>query len=99
MVSTEDEFRTFVQQEFFPTTPADVLAPIFELYPNVASEGSPFETGDANELYPEFKRMAAFQGDITFQAPRRFFLDQRSLKQPAWTYSTSPRSSFHFCSD
>ncbi|KAL1945641.1 hypothetical protein VTO73DRAFT_1643 [Trametes versicolor] len=87
-VTTEDEFRTFVEQEFFPNTPADVLAPVFDLYPNVASEGSPFETGDANELYPEFKRMAAFQGDITFQAPRRFFLDQRSLKQPAWTYTS-----------
>ncbi|EIW62500.1 carotenoid ester lipase precursor [Trametes versicolor FP-101664 SS1] len=87
-VTTEDEFRTFVQQEFFPNTPADVLAPLFDLYPNVASEGSPFETGDANELYPEFKRMAALQGDIIFQAPRRFLLDQRSLKQPAWTYTS-----------
>ncbi|KAL1945643.1 hypothetical protein VTO73DRAFT_1645 [Trametes versicolor] len=76
-VTTEDEFRTFVQQEFFPNALADVLAPLFDLYPNVASEGSPFETGDANELYPEFKRMAALQGDIIFQAPRRFLLDQR----------------------
>ncbi|EIW62477.1 alpha/beta-hydrolase [Trametes versicolor FP-101664 SS1] len=87
-VTTEAEFRDFVQQEFFPDAPADVLAPIFDLYPNVPAEGSPFETGDANELAPEFKRSAAFQGDVVFQAPRRFFLDQRSLKQPTWTYTS-----------
>ncbi|KAL1942493.1 hypothetical protein VTO73DRAFT_6095 [Trametes versicolor] len=90
-VTTEAEFRDFVAQHFFPTTPTDVLAPLFDLYTNDPAEGSPFETGDANELAPEFKRMAALQGDIIFQAPRRFFLDQRSLKQPTWTY-TSKRS-------
>ncbi|PIL29445.1 hypothetical protein GSI_08387 [Ganoderma sinense ZZ0214-1] len=33
-----------------------------------------------------YKRMAALQGDVVFQAPRRFFLDKRSFKQPAWSY-------------
>ena len=47
-------------------------------------------TGDANELAPMYKRMAAFQGDVIFQAPRRFFLDKRSPKQPTWSYSASP---------
>ncbi|KAI9059112.1 alpha/beta-hydrolase [Trametes sanguinea] len=56
------------------------------LYPNDPAAGSPFGTGDANELAPQFKRMAAFQGDAVFQAPRRFFLDQRSSKQPAWSF-------------
>lgn len=46
-------------------------------------------TGDDNQLAPMYKRMAAFQGDAVFQAPRRFFLDNRSSKQPAWSYSAS----------
>lgn len=93
--STEAEFREFVSQHFFPAAPTEVLAPLFDLYANVPADGSPFETGDANQLAPEFKRMAALQGDIIFQAPRRFFLDQRSLQQNAWTYSTSTRQSSH----
>ncbi|EJF60604.1 alpha/beta-hydrolase [Dichomitus squalens LYAD-421 SS1] len=36
--------------------------------------------------WPMYKRMAAFQGDMIFQAPRRFILDQRSSKQPTWSY-------------
>ncbi|KAI0351054.1 alpha/beta-hydrolase [Trametes cingulata] len=85
-VTTEKEFRGFVQQHFFSDTPSALLAPLFELYPNVPWLGSPFGTGGANELAPQFKRMSALQGDIVFQAPRRFFLDQRSLEQPAWTW-------------
>ncbi|KAL7281021.1 hypothetical protein ACG7TL_004323 [Trametes sanguinea] len=85
-VSTDAEFRDFVQQKFFSGTPESLLAPLFELYPDDPAAGSPFGTGDANQLAPQFKRMAAFQGDAVFQAPRRFFLDQRSLKQPAWSF-------------
>ncbi|CDO74219.1 hypothetical protein BN946_scf184718.g3 [Trametes cinnabarina] len=87
-LSTDKEFRDFVRQEFFPTTPESLLSPLFELYPDDPAAGSPFGTGDANELAPQFKRMAAFQGDVVFQAPRRFCLDQRSLRQPAWSFMT-----------
>ncbi|KAI0666683.1 carotenoid ester lipase [Trametes maxima] len=85
-VTTDDEFREFIRQHFFPHLTLADLAPLFALYPNDPTAGSPFGTGDANQLSPEFKRMAAIQGDIVFQAPRRFFLDQRSLKQPTWSY-------------
>ncbi|KAH9919460.1 alpha/beta-hydrolase [Epithele typhae] len=46
-------------------------------------------TGDANQLAPMYKRMAAFQGDIIFQAPRRFFLEQRADKQPMYSFISS----------
>ncbi|KAI8975912.1 carotenoid ester lipase precursor [Trametes punicea] len=85
-VTTEQEFRDFVHDTFFSSTPETALAPLFSLYPNDPAAGSPFGTGDANQLAPQFKRMAAFQGDIVFQAPRRFFLDQRSSKQPTWSF-------------
>lgn len=35
---------------------------------------------------PQFKRLAAFQGDFIFQAPRRFFLEAASKTQNAWSY-------------
>ncbi|KAI0351847.1 alpha/beta-hydrolase [Trametes cingulata] len=85
-VTTDDAFKAYVRNQWFPSAPAAALSKIFELYPNDPAVGSPFGTGDANELYPQFKRIASFQGDVTFQAPRRFFLEQRSLKQPAWSF-------------
>ncbi|TBU44216.1 alpha/beta-hydrolase [Dichomitus squalens] len=86
-VTTEQQFRDYVHHFFFPHVPsAALLEPLFDLYPNDPAAGSPFLTGDANQLAPMYKRMAAFQGDMIFQAPRRFILDQRSSKQPTWSY-------------
>lgn len=87
LCSTEDEFRDYVHEFFFPNTPKELLTPIFDLYPNDPAQGSPVGTGDANQLAPMYKRMSAFQGDAIFQGPRRFFLDQRSFKQPTWSLS------------
>ena len=84
---TEEEFRSYVNQFFFPCAPRAALSRLFELYPNDPAQGSPFGTGNASQFAPMFKRLAAFQGDMMFQAPRRYFLDQRSSKQHAWTYS------------
>ena len=78
---------------FYPRAPVEKLTPIFNLYPNDPAQGSPFMTGDANQLAPMYKRMSAFQGDIIFQAPRRWFLEERSDKQPMWSFSTS--STYH----
>ena len=85
---TEDEFRSYVHQFFFPRAPQASIHPVFELYPDDPTQGSPFGTGDANQLAPMFKRMSAFQGDMIFQAPKRFFLDQRSSKQSTWAFGT-----------
>ncbi len=89
LVSTEDEFRGYIKHYFYPNVPAKAVEPIFTLYPNDPAQGSPFGTGDEYQLTPFYKRMAAFQGDYVFQAPRRFFLDRRSHIQPTWAYSTS----------
>ncbi|KAI0351842.1 alpha/beta-hydrolase [Trametes cingulata] len=85
-VTTDAEFKSYVHSLWFPDTPPAALSPLFALYPNIPAAGSPFETGNANQLFPQFKRLAAYLGDLVYQAPRRFFLDQRSLKQPTWSY-------------
>ena len=38
---------------------------------------------------PQFKRIAALQGDFVFHGPRRLFLKFRASKQRAWGFSTS----------
>ncbi len=35
---------------------------------------------------PQFKRLAAFLGDMAFQAPRRFLLEIASKTQPAYSF-------------
>lgn len=35
---------------------------------------------------PQFKRLASIQGDLVFQAPRRYFLNYTSATQDTWAY-------------
>ncbi|KAJ7777805.1 carotenoid ester lipase precursor [Mycena olivaceomarginata] len=56
------------------------------LYPSDQIDGSPFNTGFLNAVTPQFKRIAAFQGDAIFQAPRRFFQQSLSGKQNQWAF-------------
>ena len=53
------------------------------------TQGSPFNTGERNQLSPQFKRMAALIGDMAFIAPRRYFTQSRSEKQPVYVFGVS----------
>ncbi|KAJ7798100.1 Alpha/Beta hydrolase protein [Mycena olivaceomarginata] len=48
--------------------------------------GAPFGTGSANEITPEFKRIAAFEGDFFFIGIRRFLLQHASKTQNTWSW-------------
>ncbi|KAH7911646.1 Alpha/Beta hydrolase protein, partial [Hygrophoropsis aurantiaca] len=87
-VTTDSEFREYITQYWLSTTNSSVIDSIMELYPSNITLGSPFDTGSANALTPQFKRLAAFQGDIVFHGPRRYFVQQRaqSGKQKVWSY-------------
>ena len=75
---TDAEFLSYVAQNWFPHTPRAQLARLLELYPADPAAGSPFGTGDDNQFTPQFKRMAALQGDILFVAPRRLLTRTRA---------------------
>ncbi|OCH84264.1 hypothetical protein OBBRIDRAFT_711474, partial [Obba rivulosa] len=62
------------------------VSSILGAYPDDITQGSPFNTGVLNAVTPEYKRISALQGDLVFQAPRRFVLQQRSGIQPTWSY-------------
>lgn len=85
MLSNEAQFREYVKTYFLPKAPDSELAPLWSAYPNDPRVGSPFDTG-LLWGFRQYKRMAAFQGDSVFQAPRRFFLQEVSGKQKTWSY-------------
>ncbi|KAI0352094.1 carotenoid ester lipase precursor [Trametes cingulata] len=80
-ITTDDEFAGYVKQVYFPNATDAEVTRLLELYPSDPAAGSPFGTGDNFTFTPEYKRLAAFQGDLIFQSLRRFLLDQVSDKQ------------------
>ncbi|KIJ18027.1 hypothetical protein PAXINDRAFT_9113 [Paxillus involutus ATCC 200175] len=87
-VTTDTQFEEYIQTYWFPDAPSTTIKEVMQHYPANISQGSPFGTGMLNALTPQFKRLAALQGDAVFQAPRRFFLQNRSGKQALWTYAS-----------
>ncbi|KAF9018555.1 alpha/beta-hydrolase [Hymenopellis radicata] len=87
-ITTNAQFKKYLQTVVFPITglPEEDLDTILNLYPQAVEEGSPFGTGSANAITPEYKRMSALVGDIALQGPRRFFLSAISGKQDIYTY-------------
>ncbi|KAI0699612.1 carotenoid ester lipase precursor [Cerioporus squamosus] len=92
-ITTDDEFASYVSQNWFPGSSVADLNATLQLYPSDPAAGSPFDTGDANTFTPEYKRIAAVQGDWFFQAPRRQFLDAFSANRTAYNF-LSARGNF-----
>jgi carboxylesterase type B len=85
-VTSQSLLSTYLQTEFIPDISSSDLEELLTVYPDDITQGSPFDTGILNAITPEFKRIAAFQGDAVFQAPRRLFLQTLSGKQPIWSF-------------
>ncbi|TFK27680.1 carotenoid ester lipase precursor [Coprinopsis marcescibilis] len=85
-VTTDDELKEYIQSVFLPgVTEVEVDRMLLE-YPRNISQGSPFNTGPFNAITPQYKRIAAFQGDGVFQGPRRWMLDYTADSQDAWVF-------------
>ncbi|KAI0365187.1 carotenoid ester lipase precursor [Pilatotrama ljubarskyi] len=85
-ITTETELAAYLTSNYFPKATRQTISRLLELYPANPAAGSPFGTGRNFTFTPEYKRLAAFQGDFIFQATRRFLLDQRSGKQVARSF-------------
>ncbi|KAF7316009.1 Carboxylic ester hydrolase [Mycena indigotica] len=85
-ITTNAEFIEYIHSNYLPKATSAQIAQLGELYPEDPSQGSPFDTGNASQLTPEFKRLAAFQGDYFFIGARRFFLQHASRTQQTWSY-------------
>ncbi|TGO51971.1 hypothetical protein BCON_0150g00030 [Botryotinia convoluta] len=91
-ISTTAQLTTYFSDFFFHNAPTSVLTGLLNTYPNDLISGSPFRTLLLNNWYPQFKRLAAILGDLTFTLTRRVFL-QTALKiaptVPSWSYLSS----------
>ncbi|KAH9918278.1 sterol esterase [Fomitopsis serialis] len=85
-ITTDSEFVEYVQRNYIPVASASQIAAVAEAYPADPAQGSPFGTGDANNLTSQYKRLAAFQGDWEFQAPRRLFQRTVSSQHDTWGF-------------
>ncbi|KAJ7205202.1 Alpha/Beta hydrolase protein [Mycena pura] len=85
-LTTDAEFLGYIQTIWAPGISTAQLNTLSEVYSSDILDGSPFDTGILNALTPQFKRIAAFQGDAVFQAPRRFFQQSQSGKQNQWAF-------------
>ncbi|KAL4079093.1 sterol esterase [Scleroderma citrinum] len=85
-VTTDQGFVDYVQTNYIPTANETQMQGLAEAYTSDPSQGSPFGTGTNFTLTPEYKRLAAFQGDYYFQAPRRYGVTITSATQNVWSY-------------
>jgi len=81
---TNDQVIQYLNEAYFPNI-SDAQA-VANAYSQDVTQGSPFNTFIFNAITPQYKRIAAIQGDLLFQAPRRFFTGQVASKQPVWSY-------------
>ena len=74
-ITNNDQLNEYLSTVFFhDATPAQVQG-LTSTYPDdLGVSGSPFNTGLLYNVYPEYKRLAAILGDLTFTLTRRVFL-------------------------
>ncbi|TFY75253.1 hypothetical protein EWM64_g8758 [Hericium alpestre] len=85
-ITDEDEVRTFLKEFMLPNATDYELDLTLRHYPGLPSAGCPFDTGFRNILGPQYKRIAAIQGDVVFHSPRRFFLQHLAGRQNSWSF-------------
>lgn len=91
-LTTTEHIVDYLERIFFYGASRKQLQDLVATYPDVKTTGSPFRTGVLNNWYPQYKRMAAILGDLTFTLTRRIFLDlahQAKPDVPTWSYLSS----------
>ncbi|KAL9078714.1 MAG: hypothetical protein Q9157_002359 [Trypethelium eluteriae] len=91
-ITTVDELVEYFTKYYFFDATQEQLQGLVAAYPDITTDGSPFRTGDLNNWYPEYKRLAAILGDLTFTLIRRGFLSFASSVKPdvpSWSYLSS----------
>lgn len=88
-ITTTAELSTYLNTIFFPATPKKLIDTLISTYQTITEDGSPFRTLLLNNWYPQFKRLSAIIGDLTFTLTRRIFLETTATiapEVPTWSY-------------
>ncbi|KAH9941670.1 alpha beta-hydrolase [Epithele typhae] len=91
LVATDEDALQYIRSTYMPHATRHEMDRLFELYPMMdVTRRNRRQRGVSSIVFPQqFQRIAAIQGDLVFQAPRRFFLKHRSGEQPTWAYRMS----------
>lgn len=81
-ITTTSELENYLSALFFNDATPQQVSALVATYPNNPAAGSPFRTGLLNNIYPQYKRLAALLGDATFTLTRRRFLAQSAINNP-----------------
>lgn len=96
--STDVHLRDFLHDYMAPEATDHELDLVLLHYPSFPPAGCPFDTGFRNNLGPQFKRIAAIQGDIVFHGPRRMMLNfNLARKEKAWSFRNYPNADVPSC--
>ncbi|KAF1967848.1 alpha/beta-hydrolase [Bimuria novae-zelandiae CBS 107.79] len=88
-LTTTQDVTQYLSTIFFPFAPKSTLQGLVATYQTTIEDGSPFRTLLLNNWYPQFKRISAIIGDITFTLSRRIFLETTTAvfpDVPSWSY-------------
>ncbi|KAI0060460.1 alpha/beta-hydrolase [Artomyces pyxidatus] len=85
-ITTTQEVHEYLKLFMLPEATDPQLDLLLQYYPDYQPAGCPFDTGFKNALGPQFKRVAAIEGDVVFHGPRRFMMKNLAGKQKAWAF-------------
>ncbi|GFF81469.1 hypothetical protein CNMCM8927_000013 [Aspergillus lentulus] len=91
-ITTTEEIAEYLKEYYFHNATSDQIDGLIANYPHTAPDGSPFRTGHLNNWYPQYKRLAAILGDLTFTLTRRALLEYSTQVKPnirTWSYLAS----------
>ncbi|KAF2203238.1 putative extracellular lipase [Delitschia confertaspora ATCC 74209] len=91
-ITTTKELANYFKELYFHDASDEQINDLIATYQTITDDGSPFRTLLLNNWYPQFKRLAAILGDLTFTLTRRGFLQYTSLITPevkSWSYLSS----------
>jgi acetylcholinesterase len=91
-ITTTDQLINYIHTYLLQDATRTQVANIVTLYLDDPSASSPFRTGILNNIYPQYKRLAAIAGNITFNMQRRILLNLTSQLKPgtpSWSYLVS----------
>ncbi|PBP20401.1 lipase 4 [Diplocarpon rosae] len=91
-LSSTADLVGYLRDEFFLDATQAQIEALVATYPDDPAAGSPFGTGGLYSVYPQYKRLAAILGDLTFTLTRRLLLETAAAvhpRVPTWSYLSS----------
>lgn len=91
MYSNDALLAELIRGQYYNSINDTTLGWLFQLYPNNASLGAPYGTGEMYEYFPMYKRVASLEGDIGMDSIRRFYVQTASQQgNSVWSYCELP---------